>query len=155
MSTPTPKLESVAVPVGLGGAVLGLAMGCFWQAVASQNDEYCAELERTRSEGLCRLGASIWGPEIVIIAALAALVACWIALLAGHVRPRALLVLAVPTLTPVAALLFGAFGALGWFRIIVPAVAMGLGMAGVSAMTRARRPAPYRPELRFPPGDRR
>jgi hypothetical protein len=148
---PTPKLESVAVPVGLGGAVLGLAMALFWQVVASGNAEHCAELELTHSEGMCRLGVIVWGPAIVIAAAVIGLAVCWFALAAAEVRPRALLVLAVPTLTPVAALLFGALGMLGWFRIIGPALVLGLGMAGSAVAARARRPASYRWELRYPP----
>ncbi|MFC0430481.1 hypothetical protein [Kutzneria buriramensis] len=148
---PTPKLESVAVPVGLGGAVLGLAMGGFWQVVASQNDEHCAELEQTHSAGVCKLGALVWGPEIVVSAAVVGLLVCWFALATAEVRPKALLVLAVPVLTPVAALLFGAFGMLGWFRIVVPAVVLGLGMAGSATLATARRPASYRWDLRYPP----
>lgn len=88
-------------------------------------------MDAANPESMCDLGTFVWAPGMVLAAAVAGLVITWLVLAALRVRPRALVVLVVPSFTVVAALAYHSAAA---GKIVVAALVLGFGLAAAAVV---------------------
>ncbi|GAA1321328.1 hypothetical protein [Actinocatenispora thailandica] len=128
------------------GAGTGVVSGLVWLREAQRSHDFCAVQDAVNPESYCGLGYGLFTlPVMVVVAAFLVTLLLWLLLTLGGLRPRAAIVVLAPVLTLAAG---GGFEYLGRFdalddpapwRVWVPTVVLGAGLAAGSMLARLHR----------------
>jgi hypothetical protein len=141
----TRRSYSLPITAGVTGLLLGAGSGWFWLWYATGATAECEAADAVNPESMCGLGFVIWGPAIILVAAVVNGIVAWLVLAAANVRPRANVLTTVPPLTVVAAFVYRLAATAEWYRILVPAAILGCGLTVVATVERWRWPSDRRP----------